>query len=344
MSGCNVMEYKYDAHDASLMTPFLYRFFISPMLKIVPYQIPANIITIISNSCVLVSFIIAGFGYYRNNFDFYFLIPILCFLYLIGDCFDGVQARRTKTCSPLGEYFDHFLDSFVTGLLTGTLLFALRSTNPIVIIFPFQALYLGQIGTFWGRLKKGVMSFGLISTSEGVMAIAIPSFLVSIPFVQRLVVLNKFIFSLSIMDFTLLIAFFFAGVAGIKVIITSKKFSLKLILHVLLSCFVTSCCVFFGLSILLTTLLTTLYNAFFISPLLSAISEKKEEKFPDFILPLLFVSCFFMKDWCSFIPTIQLIYIAFRIMVRFSVFFYANRHFWVWKNKECIPINLLGNH
>ena len=338
------MEYKYSADDASLMTPFLYRFFISPMLKFVPYQIPANIITLISNSCVLISFIIAGMGYYRNNFDFYFLIPILCFLYLIGDCFDGVQARRTKTCSPLGEYFDHFLDSFVTGLLTGTLLFALRSTNPIILIFPFQALYLGQIGTFWERLKKGVMSFGLISTSEGVMAIAIPSFLVSIPYIQRLIVVNKLFFSLSIMDFLLLVSFFFAGLAGIKAIVATRKYSFKLLLHVVLSSFVTICSVYFGLGILFITLLTTFYNAFFISPLLSGVSEKSNEKFPDFILPLLFIFYFFIKDWHSVMCIMQLVYIACRVVVRFSIFLYANRRFWVWKNKECFPIDLLGKH
>lgn len=338
------MEYKYSADDASLMTPFLYRFFISPMLKFVPYQIPANIITLISNSCVLISFIIAGMGYYRNNFDFYFLIPILCFLYLIGDCFDGVQARRTKTCSPLGEYFDHFLDSFVTGLLTGTLLFALRSTNPIILIFPFQALYLGQIGTFWERLKKGVMSFGLISTSEGVMAIAIPSFLVSIPYIQRLIVVNKLFFSLSIMDFLLLVSFFFAGLAGIKAIVATRKYSFKLLLHVVLSSFVTICSVYFGLGILFITLLTTFYNAFFISPLLSGVSEKSNEKFPDFILPLLFIFYFFIKDWHSVMCIMQLVYIACRVVVRFSIFLYVNRRFWVWKNKECFPIDLLGKH
>ncbi|MGP1438538.1 MAG: CDP-alcohol phosphatidyltransferase family protein [Treponema sp.] len=338
------MEYKYSANDASLMTPFLYRFFISPMLKIVPYQIPANIITIISNSCVLVSFIIAGLGYYNKNFDFYFLIPILCFLYLVGDCFDGIQARRTNTCSPLGEYFDHFLDSFVTGLLTGILLFALRANNWVILFFPFQALYLGQIGTFWERLKKGVMSFGLISTTEGVMAIAIPSFLVSIPLVQRFIVVNKLIFSLSVMDFVLLVAFFFAGVAGVKAIIASKKCSLKLILHVLLSCFITACCIYLGFPILLTTLLTTFYNAFFISSLLSAVSTGKQESFPDFILPILFIFSFFIEQWQAFIPMIQLIYIISRVILRFSIFVYKNRRYWVWKNKECMQVNLLGKH
>ena len=326
------------------MTPFLYRFFISPMLKIVPYQIPANIITIISNSCILLSFIIAALGYYRNNFNFYFLIPILCFLYLVGDCFDGVQARRTKTCSPLGEYFDHFLDSFVTGLLTGTLLFALRSTSPIILIFPFQALYLGQIGTFWERLKKGVMSFGLISTSEGVMTIAISAFLVSFPLVQRLVIVNKLIFALSIVDFMLLTSFLFAGIAGIKAIVVSKKCSLKLLLHMNFSCITTACCVYFGFSILLVTVLTTFYNAFFISPLLSSVSTKEEERFPDFVVPLLFVFYFFTKNWQVVITTIQFVYIICRVIARFLVFFYANRHYWVWKNTECIPINLLGKH
>jgi len=336
-------KYKYSANDASLMTPFLYRFFLTPMLKVVPYQIPANFITLFSNSCVLLAFIIAACGYYRLNFFLYSLIPFLCFGYIVGDCFDGVQARRTGTSSPLGEYFDHFLDSFVTGLLTGTLLFALRSKHWFILFFPFQALYLGQIGAFWERLKTGVISFAKISTSEGVMTIAIASFLASCAFMQPFII-NKVFWQLSYVDFVLLVCFFFAGVAGVKAFFVAKTFSLKLILHVILSSIVTFLCVYFEYSILFITLITTFYNAFFISPILSSISTGGSEKYPDLLIPLSFLLCYFWKEYLFFISIAQVVYLALRIIIRFAVFFYRNRQYWVWCNKECKEIDLLARH
>lgn len=336
-------KYKYSANDASLMTPFLYRFFLTPMLKIVPYQIPANFITLISNSCILASFIIAALGYYRGNFFLYFLIPILCFAYIVGDCFDGVQARRTGTSSPLGEYFDHFLDSFVTGLLTGTLLFALRSTNWFILFFPYQALYLGQIGAFWERLKTGTISFAKISTSEGVMTIAISSFLASCVFIQPFIV-NKVILGLSYVDFVLLICFFFAGVSGVKAFFLARKFSLRLILHILFSCMVTFFCIYFGYSILLITLISTFYNSFFISPILSSISTGGSESYPDFLIPCSFFICYFFNEYVFIISIVQFVYLLIRVVTRFLIFFYRNRKYWVWCNKECYEVDLLKGH
>ena len=336
-------KYKYSANDASLMTPFLYRFFLTPMLKIVPYQIPANFITLFSNSCVLVAFIIVTLGYYRGNFFLYSLIPILCFAYIVGDCFDGVQARRTGTSSILGEYFDHFLDSFVTGFLTGTLLFSLRSNHWMILIFPYQALYLGQIGAFWERLKTGTISFAKVSTSEGVMTIAISSFLASCAFMQPFIA-NKVFWGLSYVDFVVLTCFFFAGVAGIKAFILAKTFSLKLVLHVVCSCVLTFLCVYFGYSILFITLITTFYNAFFISPLLSSISTGKSESFPDFIVLLSFLCCYFWNEHLFFISNVQVAYLFLRVFIRFLVFFHKNKSYWIWCNKECHELNLLSSH
>ena len=334
-------KYKYSASDESLMTPFLYRFFISPMLKIVPYQIPANFITLFSNSCVLLSFIIATMGYYNNNFNLYFLIPILCFAYIVGDSFDGVQARRTDTGSSLGEYFDHFLDSFVTGLLTGTLLFAMRSKVGLILIFPYQALYLGQIGAFWERLKTGVISFAKISTSEGVMTIAISSFLVSFPFMKPLLE-PRLIIGLSYLDCFLLICFFFAGVAGIKAFFVAKTFSVRLCLHVVLSSIVNVLCVYFSFNILQITIIITLYNAFFISPLLSSVSTGKKEGWPDIIIPISFVALYYLPQYTFIIYIMQLSYLALRIIIRFAIFFHTNRHSWVWCNKNCHDVDLFA--
>jgi len=336
-----MIKYKYSANDASLMTPFLYRFFLVPMLKIVPYQIPANFITIISNSCVLVSFFIAWHGYHRGDFFLYSLIPFLCFAYIVGDCFDGIQARRTGTSSPLGEYFDHFLDSFVTGLLTGTLLLSLRSRHWLILIFPYQALYLGQIGAFWERAKTGTISFAKVSTSEGVMTIAIGAFLASCAFMRPFVACYV-IFGLSLLDFVLLTCFFFAGVAGIKAFLVVKIFSFPLILHVFFSSFITFLCVYFGYSIFFITIITTFYNAFFISPILSSISTGTPEAYPDSFIPISFLFCYFYPDSCFLISVLQLAYLSMRVLIRFLIFLHKNRQYWVWCNKECKDMNLLA--
>ena len=45
---------------------------------------------------------------------------VLQYLLLSPDGTDGKQARRTNTCGPLGELFDHGLDSWAVSLLTIT--------------------------------------------------------------------------------------------------------------------------------------------------------------------------------------------------------------------------------
>ena len=134
-------NYSYSAEDKSLLTPVLYKYFVFPLVRILPESIPANIITIFSNSFVVLSFVAAYLNYIHDTYRFLWLIPIFCWTYIVGDYSDGVQARRTKTGSPLGEYFDHFLDSFVTGLLTGTLMLCFRVTNPVLLFCVYQFLY-----------------------------------------------------------------------------------------------------------------------------------------------------------------------------------------------------------
>ena len=177
-------KYSYSAEDQSLLAPILYKFFVDPLVKILPYRLPANFITLTSFIFIVIAFGIAVHGYYVHRYDFWWLIPLLALLYLVSDCSDGKQARKTGTGSPLGEYFDHFLDSFVTGLLMGILLISFQVTKPIIITIGFFNLYFGQIGTFWERYKRRVMCFGKLSSSEGVLVIGSTSWLMSLPAVH----------------------------------------------------------------------------------------------------------------------------------------------------------------
>ena len=50
------------------------------------------------------------------------ILMIFIFIYVsLTDGIDGKQARRTQTCGPLGELFDHGLDSWSTMFITTAL-------------------------------------------------------------------------------------------------------------------------------------------------------------------------------------------------------------------------------
>lgn len=325
-------NYSYSAEDKSLLTPLLYKYFVFPLVRILPESIPANIITIFSNSFVVLSFVVAYLNYIYDTYRFLWLIPIFCWTYIVGDCSDGIQARRTKTGSPLGEYFDHFLDSFVTGLLTGTLMLCFRVTNPILLFCVYQFLYVGQIGTFWGRFKNGVMNFSTFSTSEGTMAIAIMAALASFSFMREISLKNIF-FTFSIPYIIMFIAFGAAWLTGLIAIFKTKKISIRLVLHLFFSAFIGAVLVWkIQAPIFMQTLIITFYNVLFIQSVLSATAEKVKDSLPDLLVPLSCLLYFIFLEYSITIGTAQIIYLLIRIIIRFLVFFKKYRHCWYWKN------------
>lgn len=325
-------NYSYSAEDRSLLTPLLYKYFVFPLVKILPESVPANIITIFSNSFVVLSFIIAYINYLYDTYKFLWLIPILCWLYIVGDCSDGVQARRTKTGSALGEYFDHFLDSFVTGLLTGTLLLCFRVKNPILLFCVYQFIYIGQIGTFWGRFKDGVMQFPAFSTSEGIMGIALAAALSGSSAIRN-VIERIIIFNFSFIEIFILLSFTVVCIIGFMAIFKTKNFTMRLLFHTVFSALIGAVLVCkVQVPIFMQTLIITFYNVLFIQSVLSATAEKVKEALPNFLVPLSCLLYFVFLEYSMIIGIVQVLYLLIRIIIRFLVFFKKYKHCWYWKN------------
>lgn len=326
-------KYSYSAEDKSFLTPPIYKFFVNPFISILPKSIPANVITMSANSFVLISFVIAYINYVYNTHKFVWLIPLLCFAYIVGDCSDGIQARRTNTGSPLGEYFDHFLDSFVTGLITGILMLSFRMTNPILLFFVFQAVYIGQIGSFWERLKSGIMRFSKFSTSESIILISTAAAMYPLKIVSQADV-NDIIFGFTLLQIITFTCYFGACMTGLISIIRTRYISLRLVLHIIFSAFIGIILSFFvRTSICMQTIIITLYNVIFIESLLSATNQNKKESYPDLPVPLSCLLFFVLPDSYTFIiQVMQCIYLSFRVFIRFSVFFKKYKRYWYWKN------------
>ena len=326
-------KYSYSANDESLLTPVLYKYFVDPFVKILPYRLPANFITLISFSFIVIAFAIAVRGYWVHRYDFWRLIPLLTLIYLIGDCADGKQARRTGTGSPLGEYFDHFLDCFVTGLLMGILMISFQVTKPAIITIGFFNLYTGQIGSFWERYKRRVMCFGKLSTSEGILAIGLTSWLMSIPPIHTAADTVLF---LDITGGEVLIISIMTGTAisAIHSLIRTQEISFRLIAHFVLSLTITYTAAYlYGKhNMVYITLVVSCYNVFFLASLLAATNLERRECLPDIIVPLSFVLFFLLPAYTLLIQCLQIAYLAIRIGIKFITFVRINRQYWYWIN------------
>lgn len=164
--------YQYRCHDYSLLTPTFKKWIVTPLIRIMPWAIPANIITFVSNA-----FVYAGLYLALNPDIFGQLTPIaisLTFvLYLIGDHLDGMQAKRTGTGSALGEFCDHYLDAFNNGIIMYTMLIIFEISNPAIVAGLIVISYWAHMAVFYEQFKTGWLTFEAIGSLEGVLLSAL---------------------------------------------------------------------------------------------------------------------------------------------------------------------------
>ena len=339
-------DYSYSAKNESFIDGIIIPLIVRPLVKVLPYGLTACFITIFSNALVFISFLIAMQAA-RGSYFLWFLIPILIVIYVIGDCADGEQARRTKTGSPLGEFLDHFLDTFVTGVLLISLIVAYGIKNPFIACFSIFISYLTQASTFWEKYKKHKMHFGKFSSTETILSLTLINTLAgfskirelaaikigSFGFMQNVASSCPVIAELSIIEVMVIVMLFFALINSIITLVRSGSVSFGFWMYILLT----------GLAAFITALANvqfhqipyitlSLLNINFISALLVAIVMKKKPPLPDFILPVVMTVLYFLNVRTPLVTVLYLVYIFLCVIVRAAIFFAQNRKYWLWKN------------
>lgn len=120
-------KYKYSAVDTSPVSNYICHPFWNLCVKLVPLWVAPNLLTFTGFLLLLLSFTVMTYydpHFYASCRDHPEHPPIPNWVWLMGainnfmshtlDGIDGKQARRTKSSSPLGELFDHGLDSWAT--------------------------------------------------------------------------------------------------------------------------------------------------------------------------------------------------------------------------------------
>ncbi len=116
MLEANNKKYQYNCQNSSLLEPYYKKYIASPIHKIIPRSVSANLISILGQLCIVLAFCLTL--EYKINLHLALIDSVLMQLYMLLDTLDGIQARTTGTSSPLGEYIDHSGDSFIGPLVT----------------------------------------------------------------------------------------------------------------------------------------------------------------------------------------------------------------------------------
>jgi len=85
----------------------------------------------------------------------------MCELFVFSDGTDGKQARRTNTCGPLGELFDHGLDSWAALLMPVGLYSVFGrgdyAMTPVRYLYVIMGVMFTFVCSHWEKYNTGVL-------------------------------------------------------------------------------------------------------------------------------------------------------------------------------------------
>ena len=325
-------EYSYRCHDFSLLTPTFKKWFVAPLLPLVPWVVPANIITIISNLFVYLGFFIA----YNYHSPFSRLIIATCMLiYLVGDHLDGMQAKKTGTGSALGEFCDHYLDAFNNGIILFTAFLVFDISDPILVSVTLAASYLAHTAVFYEQFKTGWLTFEKLGSLEAVLLISVVIGLAAISRVYLFLTTETFS-SYGIIELVFGLSAIGAASTFVTTVVRTPDKKKQLWLFVI-GLIVLTFLAFNTLSSFQSFVLITLYSSLYVGLVMKAHLVDGIEQLPDFVIPAtLLIMQFISPADFSLAFLILSVYLGGRISVLVFQSFAALKIYWVWSNPRTL--------
>jgi phosphatidylglycerophosphate synthase len=322
--------YQYRCKDYSLVTPLFKKWIITPLIKIVPWAIPANIITLISNGFVYFGLYLSLNAELAGKFTPLYISACLL-LYLIGDHLDGMQAKRTGTGSALGEFCDHYLDAFNNGIVVYTMLVVFNVQQSMIVSAVIVISYMAHMAVFYEQFKTGWLTFEKIGSLEGVL-------------------MSCVLIGLSVVDafYTYLTTPIFSGLSAAAIIIIGSALGalstfvqtyvrtpdVKAGYWIFIALLTTiGIAGLFVLSDLQLFIVLTLYASLYIGKLMYGHLIDGLESQPDWIMPLaMTLFAIFGLNNPDYIFWIGSAYLVARILTLIVKTFSVLGIYWVWQN------------
>lgn len=171
-------SHKYNSEGTSILEPYLQPFW-RRIVEFLPLWLAPNLITLtglLANlSSAAICFIACPTAKSpgSENRDAFlrtmFLVnAVTLFLYQTLDAIDGKQARRTNTSSPLGELFDHGMDSISVILVSNVTFICFGAGAEPGLMFVFCLVCnIGYYMSHWSAYITGKLQFASFDVTEG---------------------------------------------------------------------------------------------------------------------------------------------------------------------------------
>lgn len=159
----------YKVEDRSILLPHYRRFAVDPLLPFIPAKISPNAITHAGHLVNLMGAALLLWLRPEGGW-LYFVAALTLNFYTWCDNADGAHARRTKQCSPLGEFLDHGLDQFNSVYMAYLTAMALGASPlgwvALVLLIPGA-----PVVTYWEQSNTGVFRLGMLNQLESVVVL-----------------------------------------------------------------------------------------------------------------------------------------------------------------------------
>lgn len=164
-------ELAYKVEDRSILLPYYRRLIVDPLVPLLPASLSPNTITHVGHVANLIGMVTLLALRPERGWPFFFAALTLNF-YTWCDNADGAHARRTKQCSPFGEFLDHGLDQFNTVYMAVLTAFALGA-SPMAWVALVLVIPGGAVLTFWEQSNTGVLRLGLLNQIEAMLVLTV---------------------------------------------------------------------------------------------------------------------------------------------------------------------------
>lgn len=170
----NLRKYKYRSTDTSPTSKYILNPFWTWSATFMPRWLAPNVITLIGISAIfLCNFIVIFWcSDFRSALSrpVYLFFAVSLFFYQTMDNIDGKQARATGTSSPLGELFDHGIDSLNCVLGAIVLCASLTTGSTPMAAVSIVAPMIGMYFSTWETYYTHTLYLGFVNApTEGLL-------------------------------------------------------------------------------------------------------------------------------------------------------------------------------
>lgn len=166
----NNKPYQYNCVDKSVLLPYFKKHWVEYFYKLVPGWLTANWITLISSLAMWLMLALSFHPGWLSSAALGFSCTFLIHFYVVGDHLDGMQAKNTRTSSPLGEFLDHYFDVYNSAISIVACfgLLGVYESFPATYFLLLWGSYIAFGATMMEEKERGELYFGPVGSLEGV--------------------------------------------------------------------------------------------------------------------------------------------------------------------------------